>query len=208
MNAMDLNWCLTCNRYIDVDGAAPYCSPECYASDRPSMASSSYLSARRHAEHNAAFASAESVSELDDCDQCSSRFGNILDPNGSSRWIGKGDAGIHAWASDVPAGPPEAEPTMSLADLKPPSLILSSRRPLPPSLCMSRPTPAAAEPSLPICTPLLPPSASSSSSRCPTDSAYTTPSSSFFLATPADETPIAAHAQPSGLISAITARFR
>ncbi|PCH44409.1 hypothetical protein WOLCODRAFT_138990 [Wolfiporia cocos MD-104 SS10] len=199
MDAMDVNWCLTCQRHIDVEGSAPYCSRECYASDRPS--SSSLSPHFRPLEYDAY---AESISELDGCEACSQSRDNDACTE-QSRWIGKGMAGIHAWAQNVPPGPPAAE-VVSVADLRPPVLLQQARRPVPPSVCVTQSVSAAPEPAQP---PHEPVPALSRSSRCPTDaSALTTPCSSVSLATPASNAcafPISAQA---GLISTLTAQLR
>ncbi|KAI0953826.1 hypothetical protein AcV7_007245 [Taiwanofungus camphoratus] len=206
MDAMDVNWCLTCSRHIDTDGTAPYCSRECFASDKPST--SAFFAYPRPVDYNII---AESISELDDfTDECSpSLYDNAVPTTERSRWIGRGDAGIHAWARDVPPGPPsEPESTLSTAHLRPPKLLLPHRRPVPPTLCMSKTTTAPAQPSRPILTPQqsLPSLLSHS-----TDASYTTPSSSVSVATPVSEEsliPPSVHPPKSGLMGALTAHFR
>ncbi|KAH9840103.1 uncharacterized protein C8Q71DRAFT_689248, partial [Rhodofomes roseus] len=199
--AMDVNWCLTCDRHIDVEAYAPYCSRECLA-----LASPVY-----NAFDNAPIA--ESISEFDDCDLCS-RLESSLPTTERSRWIGKGDAGISAWARDVPPGPPSGLDTViSTADLRPPKLLQTTRRPVPPSLCMSKtiPAPAPSGPSRSVLSSL-----PSLSSQCPTNTSVaslTTPSSSLPPSSPMEApspcppttTTITAK---GGFISALTAQVR
>ncbi|KAH9933350.1 uncharacterized protein B0H18DRAFT_1115358 [Fomitopsis serialis] len=211
MDAMDVNWCLTCSRHIDVEGNAPYCSRECYTSDQP--ASSSALASPVYNAFDSA-PIAESISELDDCDLCS-RFESSITTTERSRWIGKGDAGIYAWARDVPPGPPSGpDSAISTADLRPPKLLQTTRRPVPPSLCMSKtiPAPAPSGSSRPVLSSL-----PSLSSQCPTNTSVaslTTPSSSVSPASPIEASPspcpptTTTVAVKGGFISALTAQVR
>ncbi|EPT00949.1 hypothetical protein FOMPIDRAFT_1145731 [Fomitopsis schrenkii] len=210
MDAMDVNWCLACSRHIDVEGNAPYCSRECYVSDQPStsaLASPIYISADN------AFA-ADNISELDDCDLCS-RYESSLPTTERSRWIGKGDAGIYAWARDVPPGPPSGPDYPSpTADLRPPRLLQTSRRPVPPTLCTSKTIPASApsDHARPILSSL-----PSLSSQCPTNTSVvslSTPASSMSPVSPLEASPApcppsaTTAAVKAGLISALTAQVR
>lgn len=95
-----------------------------------------------------------------------------------SAWIGKGIAGIHAWALDVTPGCPDElehahqhQPSpRSRSSISPitstfrPPKLLQGRRPTP-TVFMSKTEPAPPVPSMPICTPQqsLPPLCSSSS---------------------------------------------
>ncbi|KAI0629206.1 hypothetical protein C8Q77DRAFT_312704 [Trametes polyzona] len=100
-------------------------------------------------------------------------------------WIGRGDAGILAWAQSVPSGAPsDDEP----ATLTRPKLLDLARTPVKPSLYMSRAQPAPPEPSRPILTPQqsLPSlSRDSTSMHSASVLSLTTGSSSYSLATPA-----------------------
>ncbi|KZT70746.1 hypothetical protein DAEQUDRAFT_764323 [Daedalea quercina L-15889] len=211
MDAMDVNWCLVCDRHIDVEGNSPYCSRECYTAARSSTSSALASPAYRPFDNVPA---AESISELD-CDLCS-RFESSISSTERSRWIGKGAAGIYAWARDVPPGPPSGpDHSVSTADLRPPKLLQTTRRPVPPSLCMSKTIPAPA----PSGSSSRPPISSlpSLSSQCPTNTSVaslTTPSPSMYPASPV-EAPVSpcpptttTTAVKGGLISALTAQVR
>lgn len=204
MDAMDINWCLTCNRHIDSDASVPYCSRVCYASDQPS--SSSVYPCLRQAEYAPA---ATSVCDSDDYDE--SEYEPSLPSTERSQWIGKGAAGIEAWARNVHPGPPcSLEHAPSTSDLRP-KLLLPHRRPIPPTLCMSKTDPAPPAPSKPILTPHR-----SLASQCTpgaSTASYTTPASSLSLATPVSENAFrlpsaAAHDGKPGLIGALTKQFR
>ncbi|KAF9820889.1 hypothetical protein IEO21_01116 [Rhodonia placenta] len=204
MDAMDINWCLTCNRHIDSDPSVPYCSRVCYASDQPS--SSSVYPCLRQAEYASA---ATSVCDSDDYDE--SEYEPSLPSTERSQWIGKGAAGIEAWARNVHPGPPcPLEHALSTSDLRP-KLLLPHRRPIPPTLCMSKTDPAPPAPSKPILTPHR-----SLASQCTpgaSTASYTTPASSLSLATPVSEHAFvlpsaAAHDGKPGLIGALTKQFR
>ncbi|KAI0726765.1 hypothetical protein C8Q72DRAFT_844490 [Fomitopsis betulina] len=205
---MDVNWCLACSRHIDVEGNAPYCSRECFASDQPSTSS-----ALPSPIYNCADC-ADNISELDDCALCS-RYESELPTTERSRWIGKGAAGIYAWARDVPPGPPSGPHcSSSTADLRPPKLLQTTRRPVPPTLCTNKTIPASA-PSDYARSVLS--SLPSLSSQCPTNTSVvslSTPASSMSPVSPIEASPVpclpAATTTPvkAGLISALTAQVR
>ncbi|KAH9946518.1 hypothetical protein B0H21DRAFT_822706 [Amylocystis lapponica] len=205
MDAMDINWCLTCNRHIDTEGTAPYCSRECFSYDKPST-SMLFIPTTPLDLHSLP----ESTSEADECDDClQSAYDNVTGPGA---WIGKGDAGICAWAQDIPPGPPsEPDHSTSTPSFRPPKLLLAHRRPIPPSLCMSKTIPAPPEPSRPILTPQQSLPSLMSQSTSDTLASYATPSSSLSIGTPISEADI--HPAPpvpykSTLMHALAAHFR
>ncbi|KAI1796573.1 hypothetical protein LXA43DRAFT_563997 [Ganoderma leucocontextum] len=182
MDAVDLNWCLACGCRIELDGCTPYCSQNCLNSDSPST--SAYPSHRTLPSFD------ERDSFHHDEDDDSYHDDSLPDPQPSSparnTWIGRGDAGIRAWAQAIPRGAPsESEDTPSRT-LKP-KLLLQPRKPVRPSLCMSRAQPALPEPSRPILTPQQSlPSLSRECSSIPTSMvSLTTGSSSYSVVTPA-----------------------
>ncbi|KAI0716014.1 hypothetical protein C8T65DRAFT_738261 [Cerioporus squamosus] len=187
MDAVDLNWCLACGCRIELDVCTPYCSQSCLNSDRPSTsAHKSYtpLSSFVAAEPESVFDDDDEDSFLDQCPQDA----HLAHPASPSRntWIGRGDAGIRAWASSIPRGAsPELEETPS-GTLKPKLLLQPPD--VKPSLYMSRAQPAPPEPSRPILTPQQSlPSLSRDSSSIPSTSmvSLTTGASSFSVVTPA-----------------------
>lgn len=102
-------------------------------------------------------------------------------------WISRGDAGIRAWASSIPRGPPSDCKDIPSATLRP-KLLLQPRTPVKPSLCMSRAQPAPPEPSRPIRTPQQSlPSLARDFASVPSASmvSLTTGSSSYSVVTPA-----------------------
>ncbi|EJF64184.1 hypothetical protein DICSQDRAFT_133851 [Dichomitus squalens LYAD-421 SS1] len=200
MDAVDLNWCLACGCRLEMEGCTPYCSQNCLNSDGPSTSAfpsqqtlpslidrDSYL-------HGDDDDDDDESPNFDDClaySQCPSPIRNT--------WIGRGDAGIRAWAQSVPRGAPcESQETPS-GTLKP-KLLLQSRRPVKPSLCMSRAQPAPPEPSRPILTPQQSlPSLSRDSTSIPSASlaSLTTGSSSYSVVTPATNSEIGSLRNPA-----------
>ena len=207
MDAVDLNWCLACGCRIELvrappashrrssrnlapqDVCTPYCSQGCLNSDRPST------SARQSYTPVSSFVAAEpeSVFEDDDEDPYFDQSPQDAHPASPSRntWIGRGDAGIRAWASSIPRGAsPEFEETPS-GTLKP--KLLLQPRDVKPSLYMSRAQPAPPEPSRPILTPQQSlPSLTRDSSSIPSTSmvSLTTGASSYSVVTPATRSEI------------------
>lgn len=102
-----------------------------------------------------------------------------------SAWIGRGCEGIHAWARDVTPGPPcDADLQIQISAFRPPKLLQSPRRPVPPTLSISGPSATVAEPSRPIGT-RSPPRQPSSPPSLATLSTTTTNTSMVSLPTPA-----------------------
>ncbi|GBE86396.1 hypothetical protein SCP_0902750 [Sparassis crispa] len=215
MDAMDLNWCLTCNRHIDAEGAAPYCSRECLSSDKPSTSAlvrpSPFFDPRRVADdlsdlsdeldYNYPEPSTHSYSQ---CEQ------ELAPVGGRGAWIGKGAAGIHAWARGVKPGPPsDCASVSSTASLRPPKLLLTHCRPVAPTLCMSKTVLAPVEPSRPVLNPRqsLPSLLAHSTTDTSADSCIT-PSSSVSLATPVSGSEDGAPRRQKTLIGALRAQFR
>ncbi|RDX54345.1 hypothetical protein OH76DRAFT_1084529 [Lentinus brumalis] len=187
MDAVDLNWCLACGCRIELDVCTPYCSQSCLNSDRPSTSahkSYSPLSSFVAAEPQSVFDDDDEDFCLDICPQ-DSHSAHRASPSRNA-WIGRGEAGIRAWASSIPRGAsPELEETAS-GTLKPKLLLQPPD--VKPSLYMSRAQPAPPEPSRPILTPQQSlPSLSRDSSSIPSTSmlSLTTGASSFSVVTPA-----------------------
>ncbi|TCD68417.1 hypothetical protein EIP91_010818 [Steccherinum ochraceum] len=221
MDAIDVAWCLGCNRHLD--GSAAYCSKECHNAH----AAISSLPTRYHTppplrSHSQLFAySPSALSAEEFCDEDlapESHFqfavNHSLDELLSSTkapWIGRGIEGIGSWARGVPPGPPEDAEEVFVKPASPqtrtfrqPELILSQKRPVPPTLCMSKTLPAPPEPSRPILTPQqsLPSLSSQHSVTEASLTSLTTALSSVSLATPA--TPASDAAQESDPPSAET----
>ncbi|THH32395.1 hypothetical protein EUX98_g1814 [Antrodiella citrinella] len=169
MDAIDVAWCLGCDRHLD--GAAAYCSKQCH-NDHANIAAfpTRYQTPPPQRSHSQLFSYSPSVlSADDDMLQVLQNHPQLESESLSSKaaWIGKGDAGIHAWARDIPPGSPEdpsdmhnfnhASTSSSSSSrvhiFRQPDLILSQKRPVPPTLCMSKTHPAPPEPSRPILTP-------------------------------------------------------
>ncbi|KAI8996363.1 hypothetical protein BD414DRAFT_409295 [Trametes punicea] len=186
MDAVDLYWCLTCHRRLEVDGySQAYCSPQCDTADRAPSKGLSLYSPPSQPTLSSLTDADDLEAEVCDPDDCS--FSARLAPPIRNTWIGQGDAGILAWARSIPAGPPSdfSEPATVTAK---PELISRAGAPVKPSLCMSRAQPAPPEPSRPILTPQQSlPSLSRDSRSIKSTSlvSLTTGSSSFSLPTPA-----------------------
>ncbi|KAH9935873.1 uncharacterized protein BXZ73DRAFT_45275 [Epithele typhae] len=147
MDAVDVNWCLSCGCRIDVEGPSPYCSQTCMNSDVPSAAvwpSQLTLSSLER----------DSILDDDDDDILQDVLPPPPTPSSPPRnsWVGRGEAGIRQWASSIPRGAPNDHDDVPTATLRP-KLLLQSSSPVKPSLAMSRAQPAPAEPSRPILTP-------------------------------------------------------
>jgi hypothetical protein len=164
---MDTDWCLSCGlhvvrsvRYFSLfrhlhavqASDALYCSPECLsrAHDRPSVSSPS---------NPKNLASLYTLSDADsDADAV---YHDIQDA--SIRHRGSDDAGIRAWAANIPYGSSDCTASSdsftgpSRATSPPPrrtpKLLLFNRRPAAASLCMSTPHPQFPPPSKPIVAP-------------------------------------------------------
>ena len=154
---IDLDWCLSCEKRFD--GQGPYCSPDCQPA---------------HYEQSESDWSEEFDDDI--------IYHPIDGPSYSARWFGNGDSGIHAWAAEVPAGPPISSEHVHRPQL--PSLLQPSRRAIPPSLCVSTPTANQPTPSaLPTSVTPVPQRQSSLASLAslksfPTESSIATPASS------------------------------
>ncbi|KAM5532892.1 hypothetical protein V8D89_013444 [Ganoderma adspersum] len=183
MDAVDLNWCLACGCRIEMDGCTPYCSQNCLNADTPSTSA--------YPVHHILPSVDERDSFHTDADDDSYHDEYFPDPQLSSpvhnSWIGQGDAGIRAWAQAIPRGAPCESQDSPSRTLKP-KLLLQPRKPVKPSLCMSRAQPAPPEPSRPILTPQQSlPSVSRDLASIPSTSmvSLTTGSSSYSVVTPA-----------------------
>ncbi|OCH91021.1 hypothetical protein OBBRIDRAFT_792728 [Obba rivulosa] len=189
MDAVDVNWCLVCDRHIDRASNGAYCSRECLAHDKNKPSTSA--SPLRPVD---IYPPVESISELDELDDdgdsvdyIESRYDHA--PTYSvAHWIGRGDAGIRAWALDVVPGAPSKPSKGSTAALKPPKL-LRAQRPISPSLYMCTTSPALSETSLPTLTSQQSlPCLSMDHSHADADrTSIPTAPSSVSLATPASE---------------------
>ncbi|KAI0741459.1 hypothetical protein C8Q80DRAFT_1273890 [Daedaleopsis nitida] len=189
MDALDLNWCLACGCRIELEVCTPYCSQSCLNSDQPSTSAlPSYptLSSLVPADR-------DSILDDDEDDLPHQHYDeypldeHLASPTRNAWAAHGGDARIRAWAQSIPSGmPSDLEETHS-GTLKP-KLLLQPRRPVKPSLCMSRAQPAPPEPSRPILTPQQSlPSLSRDSTSVPSTSmlSLTTGSSSYSVVTPA-----------------------
>ncbi|KAH8093738.1 hypothetical protein BXZ70DRAFT_378081 [Cristinia sonorae] len=235
MDAIDVAWCLGCNTHID--GSAAYCSKQC----QNNHAALSSLPSRYqtppplhpHRSHSQLFVQTPSaLSAVEDLDFSDDHIDLALDRafethhiSAKAAWIGKGEAGIYAWARDIPPGPPEDAEELHVKPSSPqahtfrqPELILSQKRPVRPTLCMSKTIPAPPEPSRPILTPQQSlPSISSHSVTEASLTSLTTALSSLSPATPAspasraiDDTdpPSAETQKPLTLMGNLTAHLR
>ncbi|KAI0272664.1 hypothetical protein BC834DRAFT_1030688 [Gloeopeniophorella convolvens] len=128
---MDMQWCLTCNRYLEGSDEL-YCSSECYKQDNPSTTPSSLFEYQDPA----------AISQAG--------------PSLTSRWPGSDHEGILAWARDISPGLPSEERTPSprRRQAAKPALLSTgmSPRPLAPALSVAS-SPVHAQPSNPIQTP-------------------------------------------------------
>ncbi|KIM74666.1 hypothetical protein PILCRDRAFT_827994 [Piloderma croceum F 1598] len=150
---MDTDWCLSCGLHVASD--ALYCSPECLsrAHDRPSVSSPTHMSTPKN------ISSLYTLSDTDsDADAV---YHDIQDA--SLRHRDSDDAGIRAWAANIPHGASDGTASSdssggsSRATSPPPrrtpKLLLFNRRPAAASLCMSTPHPQFPPPSKPIVAP-------------------------------------------------------
>ncbi|KAI0731239.1 hypothetical protein C8Q76DRAFT_354879 [Earliella scabrosa] len=180
MDAVDLNWCLACGCRIELDVCTPYCSQSCLNSDHSSTSAlPSYPTVSSLADRDSILDDDDDF--YHDCPQ----DGHMASPSRNT-WIGRGEAGIRAWAQSISAGMPSDTDDTHSGTLKP-KLLLQTRR-VKPSLCMSRAQPAPPEPSRPILTPQQSlPSLSRDSTSVPSTSmvSLTTGSSSYSVVTPA-----------------------
>lgn len=232
MDAVDLNWCLACGCRIEMvrfpssvffrrpltsaqDGCTPYCSQSCLNSDSPSTST--------HPSHRPPPSFDERDSFHHDEDEDSYHEDYFPEPQPSSpirnTWIGRGDAGIRAWAQAVPRGAPLESDDSPSRTLKP-KLLLQPRKPVKPSLCMSRAQPALPEPSRPILTPQQSlPSVSRDLGSIQSTSllSLTTGSSSYSVVTPATTSEIGSFhdallphstAQQRNFLGGLKAQFR
>ncbi|EMD38865.1 hypothetical protein CERSUDRAFT_112587 [Gelatoporia subvermispora B] len=228
MDAMDVNWCLVCERHIERSTNGAYCSRECLAYDSKRASTSS--SPLRPVN---IYPSVDSISELvtfdddganDDyyelyneaetpsLESYSPYTRNVECPSSQSSWIGKGNEGIRSWARNVVPGEPKPDP--STAAMKPPKL-LRAQRPIPPSLYMCTTTPTVAESFRPSTTPQQSLLSLSTHSHYDADgTSLPTAPSSVSLATPASEAgstfPPSLTARPHkpSLVTNLTSRFK
>ncbi|KAF8998599.1 hypothetical protein BDQ17DRAFT_1328809 [Cyathus striatus] len=152
----DTNWCLTCETHFE--GDSPYCSIQCQSRAGPS----NYPQQPYYVE-------SEYMSSEEEDDEDEVIYHSIHDAPSTSD--DDDDAGINAWRSAVapgpPAGPPSTEdlPSLYSASASTTSLLSSASRthrapkllrptrPIPPTLCMSKPQPAPVSSSRSITTP-------------------------------------------------------
>ncbi|KAH9888898.1 hypothetical protein C8Q73DRAFT_655178 [Cubamyces lactineus] len=180
--AVDPYWCLSCGCRLEVDGYSQvYCSPQCHTAEKNSSPSiPRQSSSRQSSSYFADFDDFEAeVCHIEDC----SYSDNLPVPTRNT-WIGRGNAGILAWAQSVPAGAPsDDEPSGPTK----PKLLNGVCAPSKPSLYMSRAQPARPVPSRPILTPQqsLPQLSRGSPSLKSTSLVSFTTASSYTLATPA-----------------------
>jgi len=130
--AMDTQWCLTCNRYLENSNEV-YCSSECYNDDNP-------------------YSTPSSMSILDYHDSPSIQQPA---PPLSLIWPASDHEGILAWARNVSPGLPSEERTPSPRRQASRPILLNtgmSTRPLAPALSVAS-SPVHARPSHPIQTP-------------------------------------------------------
>jgi len=236
MDAIDVAWCLGCNRYLD--GPAAYCSTQCHNDHAPlSARPQRYQTPPPQQSHSQSFSHSRSALSADDnsllqdfqLQPAHDLLVETLPVSSKAAWIGRGDAGIYAWARDIPPGAPDEaddlhnhKPASSpqVHTFRQPDLILSQKRPVPPTLCMSKTHPAPPEPSRPILTPQQSLPSMSSSLHSVTEASLTsltTALSSLSLATPAspisdaiEETdpPSAETQKPLTLMGNLTAHLR
>lgn len=197
MDAVDLNWCLTCGCRIELVRVFPvypvdrpvtpaqdgnsqaYCSPQCHTAEMGSSSALKHYPSSRQVSSYFSDPLDDEVCHIEDCS-----FDAQLPSSASHSWIGRGDAGILDWARSVPTGAPsDDEP----ATLTRPKLLSLANGPVKPSLYMSRAQPAPPEPSRPILTPQqsLPSLSRDSTSLQSTSVVSLTTDSSYSLATPA-----------------------
>lgn len=198
MDALDLNWCLACGCRIELvrlstpsrtpssnpppqDVCTPYCSQNCLNSDQPSTSALPSYPTYSSFPHPDSILDEEDSYHYDDAPQ-----DMLLASSARNAWIGRGEAGIRAWAQSIPSGMPYDTEDTHFGTLKP--KLLQSPQRVKPSLCMSRAQPAPPEPSRPILTPQQSlPSLSRDSTSIPSTSmvSLTTGSSSYSVVTPA-----------------------
>ncbi|CAA7269278.1 unnamed protein product [Cyclocybe aegerita] len=185
---MDIDFCLTCNRKTD---DSLYCSPEC--------AGPSQIPPPR-------VYSDDDDDELSDSTDDDVILHEVEEISSGLRWTGNDNAGIQAWAAEIPFGAPAggcSSPiddaysisSMSSTNYRPPQLLKSPRRVVPPTLCMTTPRPEPPPPSTPMLTPRRQSSLVSvlrnshetnrtSLISAPTDSSLATPASSHPVPVP------------------------
>ncbi|TFK18455.1 hypothetical protein FA15DRAFT_253119 [Coprinopsis marcescibilis] len=152
---MDTDWCLTCSKHLP-NTAASYCSIHCRYAAGPSTATYCYPPTD------------DADDEYDDDDE--TLFDELAVDDAP---VYHHSAGISAWAASIPAGPPcpprmrrSAAQSRKSPSPKPPSSpasvstityrppeLLRPHRPVPPTLCMSKPQPVPSSPSVPVMTP-------------------------------------------------------
>ncbi|KAI0763759.1 hypothetical protein BD413DRAFT_483567 [Trametes elegans] len=186
MDAVDLNWCLHCGCRIELGGySQAYCSPQCHTAE---IGSSSALQLHPSSRQTSSYFSEPDVFvEEEPCHIQDCSFDEQPPPDLHNSWVGRGSAGILAWAQSVTAGAPLDADEPSTVTMRPVLLDRAGGH-VKPSLCMSRAQPAPPEPSRPILTPQQSlPSLTRASTSINSASvvSLTTGSSSYSLATPA-----------------------
>ncbi|CAL1714878.1 unnamed protein product [Somion occarium] len=222
MDAIDVNWCLYCECHTE--GGAAYCSRECLSAHNSST-SSIYAQPIHHSHaphHHYRTTAPQYISEAEDDeleeehddDDAILQYRKAHLPPSKGDWIGRGLSGIQDWAKDVEPGlpaEPEPKPRSITSGFRPPKILHSYRRPLPPTLCTTKTEPAPPQPSRPIFTPQQ--SLPSASSRSATNASLTslTTGISTSIATPASEDPEdppSAETHRPNFIGTLTAHLR
>ncbi|KAF8972615.1 hypothetical protein BDZ97DRAFT_1752500 [Flammula alnicola] len=188
----DIDWCLTCEKRVE--GSSPYCSEECQNRAGPSLEPQFYYQQSEQYSSNYD----DDDDDLDDDDVIFHSI-DASSAQHSSRWLGNDQAGISAWAAEIPAGASAGDSSSPNDDSSsfhspstphfrppPPNLITPHRRAVPPSLSMTTPPSAPQPPS----SPWSPPSASNRQPQSMGQTSLRTAATESSLATPASSHPV------------------